>query len=149
MSGFNYCALICGGLGDNVWDKTITFTAADFMDAAGIAKAKADELYGQVVEVSQDDWSVAESQAKRIAELEAQNEKFLKIIYSTYQVCGVHDVSEHILDVLCAPESATDEMVEAMLPYELEAAQAQAVPDAISTNPWESLLAYVLQEELS
>lgn len=31
---FEYCAMIVGGLGPDVWDKEVLFTAADFMGAA-------------------------------------------------------------------------------------------------------------------
>lgn len=51
--GLEYCAMIVGGIGPDVWDKEIVFTAADFMDAAGQAQAKADEWYGQVVSLNQ------------------------------------------------------------------------------------------------
>lgn len=44
-------------------------------------------------------------------------QKLLRIIAYMYQVAGVHDCPEHILDVLADPESATAEQVEAMLPY--------------------------------
>jgi hypothetical protein len=50
---FDFHALIIGGIGPDVWDKEIVFTAADFMDAAGIAQSKADELYGQVASLEQ------------------------------------------------------------------------------------------------
>lgn len=44
-------------------------------------------------------------------------QKLLKIIAYVYQVAGVHDVPEHILDVLADPGGATEAQVEAMLPY--------------------------------
>lgn len=40
-----------------------------------------------------------------------------RIIANMYQVAGAHDCPEHILDVLADPEGATDEQIEAMLPY--------------------------------
>lgn len=43
-----WLAMIYGGVGPNVWDKEVTFTATDFMDAAQQAAAKADELGGEV-----------------------------------------------------------------------------------------------------
>ena len=43
--------------------------------------------------------------------------KLRQIIANMYQVAGVHDVQEHILDVLADPEGATVEQIEAMLPY--------------------------------
>lgn len=52
---FYYLALIVGGVGPDVWDKEEDISAADFMDAAGQAQAKADELGGQVVMLEQND----------------------------------------------------------------------------------------------
>lgn len=52
---FNYLALIVGGVGPDVWEKEENISAADFMDAAGQAQAKADELGGQVVMLEQND----------------------------------------------------------------------------------------------
>lgn len=42
-------ALIQGGIGPDVWDKEVEFSAADFMDAAGQANGKAEEYGGHVV----------------------------------------------------------------------------------------------------
>ncbi len=47
----------------------------------------------------------------------SQLDKLLTIIAAAYIICGAHDVPDHILDVLCNPEAATNEQVEAMLPY--------------------------------
>lgn len=44
-------------------------------------------------------------------------QKLLRVIAYAYQIAGAHDCPEHILDVLADPEGATDEQVEAMLPY--------------------------------
>jgi len=52
---FDYLALIVGGIGPDVWDKEESINAADFMDAAGQAQAKADEWGGQVVMLEQND----------------------------------------------------------------------------------------------
>ncbi len=52
---FDYLALIVGGEGPDVWDKEESINAADFMDAAGQAQAKADEWGGQVVMLEQND----------------------------------------------------------------------------------------------
>jgi hypothetical protein len=52
---FDYLALIVGGNGPDVWDKEANISAADFMDAAGQAQAKADEWGGQVVMLEQND----------------------------------------------------------------------------------------------
>lgn len=52
----NYLALIQGGLGPDVWDKELKIFAADFCDAAIQAAAKAEELGGQVVELSRNDY---------------------------------------------------------------------------------------------
>lgn len=46
-------------------------------------------------------------------------QKLLKIIAYTYQVLGAHDAAERILDVLGDPEGATEEQIDAMLPYHL------------------------------
>ena len=50
---FEYCALICGGIGPDVWDIEIIIKAANFMEAAGLAQGKADEMGGQIVELQQ------------------------------------------------------------------------------------------------
>lgn len=47
-----------------------------------------------------------------------QHNKLLNIIGACYQIAGAHGAPEHILDVLCDPERATDAQVNAMLPYE-------------------------------
>lgn len=47
----------------------------------------------------------------------SERDKLLKIIGYAYQVAGAHGVPDHILDVLSDPEGATDDMIEAMLPY--------------------------------
>lgn len=52
---FDYLVLIIGGIGPDVWDKEENISAADFMDAAGQAQAKADEWGGQVVMLEQND----------------------------------------------------------------------------------------------
>ena len=52
---FDFLALIVGGIGPDVWDKEANISAADFMDAAGQAQAKADEWGGQVVMLEQND----------------------------------------------------------------------------------------------
>lgn len=54
---YNYLALIQGGLGPDVWDRELKISAADFRDAASQATAQAEELGGQVVELSQNDWN--------------------------------------------------------------------------------------------
>ncbi len=46
--------------------------------------------------------------------------KLLRIVAYTYQVCGAHDADERILDVLGDPEGATEEQIEAMLPYSVQ-----------------------------
>ena len=51
----DYLALIVGGIGPDVWDKEVNIDAADFMDAAEQAQAKADEWGGQVVMLEQND----------------------------------------------------------------------------------------------
>ena len=52
---FDYLALIVGGNGHDVWDKEESINAEDFLDAAGWAQAKADELGGQVVMLEKND----------------------------------------------------------------------------------------------
>lgn len=49
----------------------------------------------------------------------SQYMKMRQIIANMYQVAGAHDCPEHILDVLADPEDATDEQIEAMLPYHI------------------------------
>jgi hypothetical protein len=44
-------------------------------------------------------------------------DKLLNIIGAAYQIAGTHDCPEHVLDVLCDPEAATQEQVDALLPY--------------------------------
>jgi hypothetical protein len=44
-------------------------------------------------------------------------QKLLRVIAYAYQIAGAHDCPEHILDVLADPEGATDEQIDAMLPY--------------------------------
>lgn len=46
-------------------------------------------------------------------------QNLLQIIANMYQIAGAHDCPEHILDVLADPEGATDEQIEAMLPYRI------------------------------
>lgn len=50
--------------------------------------------------------------------LTVMNNKLLTIIAYTYQILGASGAPAHILDVLCDPEGATDEQVEALLPYQ-------------------------------
>lgn len=52
-----FLATIQGGDGPDVWDKECFIDAADFMDAAGLAAAKADEFCGQVTRIDQCDCS--------------------------------------------------------------------------------------------
>ena len=53
-----YYALIQGGVGPDVWDREVKIDGVDFMDAAGQASARAEELGGSVVslEQSQPEW---------------------------------------------------------------------------------------------
>lgn len=50
----NYLAFIIGGEGPDVWDKEILISATDISDAAKQAQAKAEELGGEVVQLSSD-----------------------------------------------------------------------------------------------
>lgn len=56
-----YMAQIQGGVGPDVWDRDVFIDAADFMDAAQQASAKAEELNGQVTFLDQCDCSEAEA----------------------------------------------------------------------------------------
>lgn len=51
--GYQYSVLIQGGIGEDVWDKELTISAVDFMDAAKQAVGKAEDLGGHVVMVEQ------------------------------------------------------------------------------------------------
>lgn len=55
-----FFARLQGGEGPDVWDKELFIDAADFIDAAGQANARAEELRGQVTELSQCDCSEEE-----------------------------------------------------------------------------------------
>lgn len=73
-----------------------------------------------------------------LAQLEAaqaNTDKLLTIIASAYQIAGAHDAPAHILDVLADPEAATDEQVEAMLPYRVDQSVIQ-----IMREKFESIL---------
>lgn len=48
-----YEAIINGGNGIDVWTKTISFTANDFLEAAQIAQHNAEQMNGQVVLLDQ------------------------------------------------------------------------------------------------
>ena len=48
-----YCALICGGLGEDCWEKEITFRSYNFLIAAKFSQDVADEMGGQVVSLEQ------------------------------------------------------------------------------------------------
>ena len=50
---FDFLAFIIGGIGPDVWEKEVNINAADFMDAAEQAQAKADEWGGQVIILEQ------------------------------------------------------------------------------------------------
>lgn len=52
---------------------------------------------------------------------DAARDRLLQIIASAYQIAGFHDANAHILDVLANPEHATQEQIDAMLPYQKEA----------------------------
>jgi len=52
---FDYVALIVGAIGPDVWEKEADINAANFVDAAEQAQAKADEWGGQVVLLEQND----------------------------------------------------------------------------------------------
>mgnify|MGYP000662704429 CR=1 FL=1 len=46
-------------------------------------------------------------------------DKLLKIIAATYQIAGVYDAPEHVLDVLANPVMATQEQIDALLPFNI------------------------------
>lgn len=52
-TGFNYLAVISGGIGPDVWDTELTISAVDFMDAANQAAAAAKEANGNVINLEQ------------------------------------------------------------------------------------------------
>lgn len=52
-----FLAHIQGGIGPDVWDKECFIDGADFLDAAHLASAKAEELGGQVTRLDQCDCS--------------------------------------------------------------------------------------------
>ncbi len=56
-----FFARLQGGDGPDVWDKELFIDAADFIDAANQASARAEELRGQVTELSQCDCSEDEA----------------------------------------------------------------------------------------
>ena len=56
-----FLAQIQGGIGPNVWDKECFIDAADFLDAAQFASAKADDFGGQVTILEQCDCSEDEA----------------------------------------------------------------------------------------
>ena len=49
--------------------------------------------------------------------VEPATDKLLQIIAATYQIAGVYDAPEHVLDVLANPELATQEQIDALLPF--------------------------------
>lgn len=53
--GVDFLTEIQGGIGEDVWDREIEISAADFRDAANQAIAHAEELGGQVVMLQQFD----------------------------------------------------------------------------------------------
>ena len=56
-----YMAQIQGGVGPDVWDRDVFIYAADFMDAAQQASARADDMGGQVTFLDQCDCSEDEA----------------------------------------------------------------------------------------
>lgn len=58
--------------------------------------------------------------ADAIPEGHEPEDKLLTIIAYAYQIAAALGAPAHILDVLCDPEAATDEMIDAMLPFVLE-----------------------------
>lgn len=69
-----FMAQIQGGVGPDVWDREVFIDGDDFLDAAHLASAKAEELGGQVTQLDQCDCSEAEAlertlpRARRIIE---------------------------------------------------------------------------------
>ncbi len=49
-------------------------------------------------------------------------DKLFQIIAATYQIAGFYDAPEHVLDVLANPELATQEQIDALLPFDQPAA---------------------------
>jgi hypothetical protein len=61
-------------------------------------------------------------------------QKLLRIIAYAYQIAGVHDCPEHILDVLSDPEGATEEQIEAMLPYRAPSRTDEQIHEIMSRH---------------
>ena len=60
-------------------------------------------------------------------EVQPVREKLLSIIASAYQIAGACDAPAHILDVLADPVNATQDQIDAMLPF-LQPAQPAEEP---------------------
>lgn len=59
------------------------------------------------------------------------SDRFLQIIACAYQMAGVHDAPEVWLDVLSNPEEATQEQIDALLPY-----RSDTLPDSFDGQDW-------------
>ena len=56
------------------------------------------------------------------------NDKLLQIIAAAYQIAGACDLPVYILDVLADPEKATQEQIDAMLPFVQPTAECNFCP---------------------
>lgn len=54
-NGYNYTALIQGGIGPDVWDREVQVSAVDLLDAAKQMAGRAQEMHGWLVSVEQND----------------------------------------------------------------------------------------------
>lgn len=55
-------------------------------------------------------------------------EKLLEILADTYQIAGVYDAPSHVLDVLANPKDATQEQIDALLPFVIAQPAQPATP---------------------
>lgn len=62
-----FLAQIQGGIGPDVWDRDVFIDAADFMDAAQQASARAEEMDGQVTLLEQCDCSEREALERMVS----------------------------------------------------------------------------------
>lgn len=46
-------------------------------------------------------------------------DKLLEIVAATYQIAGIYDAPVHVLDVLSSPLMATQEQIDALLPFQI------------------------------
>ena len=54
-----------------------------------------------------------------IKQTATKNEQLQEIIAAAYQIAGVYDAPAHVLDVLSSPLTATQEQIDALLPFQI------------------------------